>query len=299
MWGLHHGRVPVAVVDVGSNTVRLLVTHGGEQVITLREPVGLGAEVERDGRISAAKLGETESVVAELAAAARAAGAVELEVLITSPGRQAANGDELREVVGRAADAPVRTLSAYEEGRLAFLGALSTTPGLPGRLVAVVDVGGGSAQVAVGTRGAGPSWIRSLDLGSLRLTKRALPGDPPGSKAVAAARVEVERLLENFDPPQPHHALAVGGTARALRRIAGSRLSASRLSDLVALLAETPIAELQRVHDLPPHRARTLTAGAIVFEAIQGRLRSPFKVVRHGLREGALLELEARRAEAA
>jgi exopolyphosphatase / guanosine-5'-triphosphate,3'-diphosphate pyrophosphatase len=298
MWGRHHDRVPVGVIDVGSNTVRLLVVGEGRTLLTIREPLGLGAAVEQTGSIPADKLDEAANVVGAFADEARQIGVTELEVLITSPGRQAANGGDLLELLEVAAQASARVLTANEEGRLAFAGALHGASGLVRRRVAVVDVGGGSAQVAVGTRSSGPTWVRSLDIGSLRLTRRCLEGDPPGHDALHAARDEVERLLEGFDPPEPQAALAVGGTARSLRRLIGNRLGHDELEDVLDLLAVTPQRELVERHDLPPHRACTIAAGAVIFAALQERLRTPLKVSRTGLREGALSLLAARRAAA-
>ncbi|HEV2592475.1 MAG TPA: hypothetical protein VGU02_11335 [Gaiellaceae bacterium] len=290
--------MPVGVIDVGSNTVRLLVLGGGRQLLTVREALGLGAVVEQYGVIPFEKLAETTDVVEQFAALARQSGAESLEVLITSPGRQATNGADLLDAVAVAARAPARILSASEEGRLAFVGALAGTSGLTRRRVVVIDVGGGSAQVAIGTRASGPTWIRSLDIGSLRLSRRCLPDDPPGAESLAIARAEVERLLESFDPPEPQAALAVGGTARTLRRLVGGRLGKEELEGALELLATTSQRQLIERHDLPPHRARTIAAGAVIFSALQARLDTPLKVARTGLREGALAELAERRAAA-
>jgi exopolyphosphatase / guanosine-5'-triphosphate,3'-diphosphate pyrophosphatase len=298
MWGRHHGRVPVGVIDVGSNTVRLLVVGDGRQLLTVREPLGLGAAVEQFGFIPADKLDEAADVVEAFAELARDTGAEELEVLITSPGRQASNGDDLLDLLALAARAPARVLSAAEEGRLAFDGALMGANGLTRRRVAVVDVGGGSAQVAIGRRATGPVWVRSLDIGSLRLTRRCLDADPPGRDALRAARAEVERMLEDFDPPEPQAALAVGGTARSLRRLVGTRLGRDELAEALDLLAVTDERTLIERYDLPEHRARTLAAGAVIFAALQERLSTPLKVSRTGLREGALALLAERRAAA-
>jgi exopolyphosphatase/guanosine-5'-triphosphate,3'-diphosphate pyrophosphatase len=298
MWLRHHHRMPVGVVDVGSNTVRLLVADGDRPLLTLRETLRLGAAVEELGCIPPAKLEETAGVVATFADAARGAGARRLEVLITSPGRQAANGEELLDALAAAAQAPARILSAAEEGRLAFVGALGATRAPSHRRIAVVDVGGGSAQAVVGSRQEGPAWIRSLDLGSLRLTSRLLPDDPPGLRAVTLARAEVEGYLDGFDPPLPRTAIAVGGSARALRRIVGSRLGSDELAEAIELLAATPGNELIELYGLNPHRVRTLTAGAVILAALQRRLDAPLKVLRAGLREGALAELAERRAAA-
>src|SRR5262249_60936394 len=111
--------------------------------------------------------------------------------------------------------APARVLAAPEEGRLGFLGATGRTRGASKRLVAVVDVGGGSAQIVVGTRRSGPAWARSLDIGSMRLTSRMGFSDPPGAEALAAARGEVQWLLQGVVPPLPQSAIAIGGSARA------------------------------------------------------------------------------------
>ena len=290
--------MPIGVVDVGSNTVRLLVKDRGRSTRTEREMLRLGADVELYGRISEAKLEASRSVVARFADIARDEGVEHLEVLITSPGRQATNGRELAEILGDAADCPVQVLSALEEGRLAFLGAIEATGPPPRRLVAVVDVGGGSAQLVVGTRRTGPQWLRSIDLGSQRLTSRLLSSDPPGAAALERARAEVETYLADLDPPTPRLALAVGGSARAAKRIVGSRLGAPELQEALALLAETPADEVGARFGIGDERARTLAAGVVILAGLQARLDTPLRVVRSGLRDGALIDLAARRAAA-
>jgi exopolyphosphatase / guanosine-5'-triphosphate,3'-diphosphate pyrophosphatase len=286
--------MPVGVVDVGSNTVRLLVTRRGRPVLSLREMLRLGADVERHGRIPVEKLELTARVVGGYADAARAEGVEQLEVLITSPGRQAANGAELLEYLARAARCNVRVLSAVEEGRLAFVGAVGFASPPPRRRVAVVDVGGGSAQVVVGTRRDGPAWVRSIDLGSQRLTSRLLSADPPGDDAIEAARIEVERYLTDLVPPAPRTSYAVGGSARALKRIVGPQLGGDELAEAIAVLASTRADRLARKYDIDEGRTRTLAAGAVILSALQQRLDSPLKVVRGGLRDGAVAELAAR-----
>ncbi len=297
MWRRHHGSV-VGVIDVGSNTVRLLVSRDGREVLSQREMPRLGAEVERFGRISADKLDETALTVTRMARAARAAGATALEILITSPGRQAANGDELLARLAEAGGCDARVLTAVEEGRLAFAGAVAAAGPPARRTVAVVDVGGGSAQIVTGTRRDGPAWTRSIDLGSQRLTNRLFRSDPPGARAVDLARGEVERYLEGFRPPAPRAAYAVGGSARATKRIAGGSLDADALAYAVDVVTSTPSAKLVERHGISPERVRTVAAGAVILAALQARLGTPLKVVRAGVREGALLELGARRAAA-
>jgi exopolyphosphatase / guanosine-5'-triphosphate,3'-diphosphate pyrophosphatase len=158
-------------------------------------------------------------------------------------------------------------------------------------LVAVCDVGGGSTQVAVGTRQAGLAWIRSVDIGSMRLTSRLLDDDPPGDAAVARARTEVDRLLDGFVPPAPETALAVGGSARALRSIVGGILGADELHEVAGILARTPAADITALYGIEPERVRTLASGAVILGALQERLHVQLRVVRGGVREGAALEL--------
>ncbi|HET7449446.1 MAG TPA: hypothetical protein VFJ78_02520, partial [Gaiellaceae bacterium] len=153
--------MPVGVVDVGSNTVRLLVSENGRTVLSERAMLRLGADIERHGEIPEEKLARTEAIVAGFVRDARAAGVDAIEILIASPGRQAANGTELADRLQRASACRARILTSVEEGRLAFVGALSCARITGWRTVAVVDVGGGSAQVVVGSRKTGPVWSRS------------------------------------------------------------------------------------------------------------------------------------------
>jgi exopolyphosphatase / guanosine-5'-triphosphate,3'-diphosphate pyrophosphatase len=289
----------VGVIDVGSNTVRLNVSDDGEEVYREKVMVRLGDAIERHGSVPEEKLAETSALIEHFVDHARGLGVEELEVLVTSPGRQAANGGELiSRIEAAAAGAPVRLLSAQEEGRLGFLGAIAGTRGPSRRLVAVCDVGGGSSQVTVGTRRDGLAWVRSIDIGSMRLTSRLLEDDPPGDAAVGRARDEVDRLLSGFLPPAPETALAIGGSARAVRSIVGSELGADELDEVTWILARTPAADITALYGIDLERVRTLTAGAIILGALQERLHVPLRVVRGGVREGAAFEL-GRRVEAA
>jgi exopolyphosphatase / guanosine-5'-triphosphate,3'-diphosphate pyrophosphatase len=297
--GGHHAHVPIGVVDVGSNTVRLLVAERGRTLLSERVMLHLGADIEADGRIPPVKLDEVARVVRQFVRDGEAAGAATIEVLIASPGRQAQNGAELQRVLADASGRPTRILTAQEEGHLAFVGALSVADVPSRRTVAVVDVGGGSAQVVVGSGHDGPKWARSIDIGSQRLTSRMLSGDPPGAAAIGAARAEVEHYLDDFGPPAPRTTLAVGGSARALKRIVGSRIGVDELDRVLELLAVTPAATLVERYGMGEERARTLAAGAVIISGLQHRLRTPLKVVRAGLRDGALLALAAEQEAAA
>lgn len=280
-----------AIIDVGSNTVRLLVSaRDGGKLVAIREErehLFLGEDVERDGRLSRERIAEAARCAGDYARIGRGLGAV-VEVIVTAPGRQSANSADLVKAVGKASGAAVRILSADEEGLLAFAGAVAAAGPFAGS-VAVCDVGGGSTEVVVGTAAGGPAWTHSVDLGAVRLTRRFLGDDPPGKAALAAARDEVERHLEGLTPPLPQAALAAGGTARALRKLVGWTLDADDLDAALEILGKRSSARVAKTFGLHEHRARTLPAGAVVLAALQRRLLVPLQVSRAGLREGAAL----------
>jgi exopolyphosphatase/guanosine-5'-triphosphate,3'-diphosphate pyrophosphatase len=288
----------VGVIDVGSNTIRLLVAKHGKPLDQRRAMVALGDAVEQTGAIPEPKLAEAAEVAAAFVAVGLRHRVERMEVLVTSPGRQAANGDELLERLAATARVPVRLLSAAEEGRLAFLGAVTKTPGLKGETLAVCDVGGGSAQVTIGTREGAATWTRSIDIGSRRLTTRCLGADPPGEAALLEARAEVTRHLNRFIPPRAHTALAVGGSVRALRTLLGTTFGAAELDEVLGLLARTPADELAAAYGLDRERVPTLAAGTLILACLRERLGLPLRAGRGGIREGAALELASRRKAA-
>jgi len=291
----------VAIVDVGSNTARLLVAvRRGKQLSTLREDkayLALGADIERNGRISRAKLSETETVTRRFAEIARKLGADAVDVIVTAPGRQTSEPDALVDTLAQATRAPVRVLSAEEEGLLAYEGALART-GSTLESIAVCDVGGGSTEIVVGAPPSAPTWIRSVDLGALRLTARTLESDPPRKRELQAATEEAQRCLEGIVPPRPNAGLAVGGSARALAKLVGPRLGERELRKALGLATARRAAKVAKAYGLDEERARVLPAGAIILTEVTLRLGVPLQLARGGLREGAALALLAQAAAA-
>jgi exopolyphosphatase/guanosine-5'-triphosphate,3'-diphosphate pyrophosphatase len=286
------GAVRVGIVDVGANTLRLLVAaRDDRRVVAVREqrvPLGLGEEIERAGEISEAKLAEVQTVARAHVRRAHKLGCDRIEVLVTSPGRQAANGTELVQRISDATGAATRILSPEEEGELAWYGVLAGLDN-PTDSVAVCDVGGGSTQIVVGTVSGGPAWARSIDLGSLRLTRRSLSSAPVTSDDIKAARHEVEAAFADLAPPLARSAFATGGTARALRKVAGTTLDADALASATQALAESSRRAITRNYGVDPARARTLLAGTLILREVRRRLCLPLMVGRGGIREGAAM----------
>jgi len=284
----------VGVIDVGANTVRLLVAALDAACVATvqceRVRLGLGEYVEHECAIPRRVLASAGRVVRKQAATARRVGCARVEVVVTSPGRQAVNGDELVKALSRAAGSSVRVLSAEEEAAFAFRGAIADVDRLP-KYVGMVDVGGGSTQIAVGSGDGDPTWVRSLDLGSLRLTRRTDLDDPPEAEGIEDARGVVEALFSDVEPPLPQAAYATGGSARAVARLVGDRLGPEELAVAMHILTSRSSRRLAKAFELSPQRARTLAAGTLLLASAQRLLGVPLEVARGGLREGIALSL--------
>jgi exopolyphosphatase/guanosine-5'-triphosphate,3'-diphosphate pyrophosphatase len=288
----------VAVIDVGSNTARLLVADVDGSIEPVREErtyLGLAADILRSGSVPAGKRKEAAAVVGRYARLAERLGADEVATVVTAPGRQGRGSDELVEALSKAVGGPVRILSADDEGRFAFLGATERLDRESG-VVAVCDVGGGSTEIAVGTVLLGPAWVRSADVGSLRLTRQFLDADPADAASIDDARAVVRGELEQLTPPRADLALAVGGSARAVAKIVGRRLDQADLEDAVRLAKRRSAAKLARVFGFDAARAETILAGALILSEVARVLETPLELGRGGLREGIALTLARRSA---
>ena len=290
----------VAVIDVGSNSVRLLVADVREsdvrQVSRERVYLRLGDDAYRLGRISSEKLEQTHDVIAAFARTAREAGATRMETIVTAPGRQSENADELVRILSAATRAAVVVLGAEDEGRLAWEGAVARLPDPPD-VVAAVDLGGGSCEIAVGTPILGPAWVRSFEAGALRVTRALLDEERQESITVDEARVAIAQLLTDDTPPLPDVTLAVGGTARAVSKIIGPTFGAKQLVDLARRLRSSTPRAIARRFGLTEERAETLVGGMLVLAEVSNLVGTDLELGRGGLREGAALALA--RAEVA
>jgi exopolyphosphatase/guanosine-5'-triphosphate,3'-diphosphate pyrophosphatase len=277
--------VKIGVVDVGSNTIRLLVAEVAGGVIKPLEKervrLSLGEEIERSGNVSETSIATAAKSVGKLCSIARRHGVVSLDVFLTAPGRQSANADELIAAVRRAAEHPVRVLSTDEEGRLAYGGAVATSDiELPSR-IAVCDVGGASTEIAVGAPGSSPDWLVSVDLGSVRLSTR--------TDDLAVARSEAADAFAELEPPHVELALAVGGSARAARRLVGPWLGDAELTEALRIVETTDRRVISRRFGVHRSRARILPAGVAILAQVHELLGVPLHVCDGGIREGAVL----------
>jgi exopolyphosphatase/guanosine-5'-triphosphate,3'-diphosphate pyrophosphatase len=285
--------VRCACIDVGSNTTRLLVAKtdgarikkvGNERVFTL-----IGRSLDASGRIPPGKVDETAAVVARQAELATELGAKRIRAVATAAIRRAANPHDLVAAVERRAGITLEVLTGEAEARLAFSGAANAVD-VKGRLL-VTDVGGGSTEIAVGTKGRDVEYAESIPIGSSVLAERHLRSDPPSESELAALRDEVARVLAHFDPPAVDHAVAVGGSARSLLHLAGRDLGPAELDRALAILCAEPVDALSERFGLDPVRVRLLPAGALVLAELARRIGRPLRICKGGLREGVILDM--------
>jgi exopolyphosphatase/guanosine-5'-triphosphate,3'-diphosphate pyrophosphatase len=272
----------IGVIDVGSNTTRLLVASTGvDGLVPLdsqKVRLSLGEEIERHGAVSRVHVAAIARAVRGMALAARRKRVASLDVFLTAPGRQASNAGELVAALSRAAGVQARVLTKEEEGTLAYRGAmLAADIPLPTR-VAVCDIGGASTEIAVGSVAGEPDWIESVDLGSVRLTTRG--GD---------LRSEARKTFAHLHPPAAEVALAVGGSARAARRLVGAELGEAELTEALRIVETTSPREISRRFGVDRARAEILPAGVVLLAEVQRKLGVPLNVCSGGIREGAVL----------
>ncbi len=291
-------------IDIGSNTTRLLVAEcergSLRELATQRAFTRIGKSLKKDGRIPKKKIEEIAGVVSAQARAARESGAEQLVTVATAAIRDAPNSLALADAVRRGGGGDLRVVDGEEEARLSFVGAARTLTTPAEGSLGVVDVGGGSTEIAVGDGDGRVTWSASFRIGSGFLADSYLRSDPPAVVELEAVRRHVEGCFEGLEPPRPQLAVAVGGTAASLRRLLGAELEHETLERGIRVLSTSSIADVAARFELDPIRVRLLPAGILVLEALSDLLGMPLRIARGGLREGVLLEmLEGRLPELA
>jgi exopolyphosphatase/guanosine-5'-triphosphate,3'-diphosphate pyrophosphatase len=282
-----------AAIDIGSNTTRLLVAEPVDgqlkKVMEQRAYTRIGKAVDGKGRISAEKTGEVGEVVATQVRLARELGAEEIRAVATAAVRDARNGEEVAEAVAAAAGVPIEILPEEEEGRLSFIGATKTLGHAPEGTVGVVDIGGGSTELILGSVPDGVRSVRSWPVGSGNLADELLSSDPPSAAEIRRTRDRIDDIFDGVEVERP--AQAVGGSATSLRRLVGSVLEYETLERGIRVLSSDPAADVGRRFELDPTRVRILPTGVLLLEKLSDLLGQPLQIGKGGLREGVILDL--------
>ncbi|MEU4200659.1 Ppx/GppA phosphatase family protein [Streptomyces sp. NPDC026294] len=276
----------LGVLDVGSNTVHLLVmdAHPGARPLPAyshKAELRLAELLDEDGAIGDAGVDRLVATVRVAVEVAEDKGVEDVLPFATSAIREASNGEEVLRRVARETGVELRVLSGEDEARLTFLAARRWFGWSAGRLL-VLDIGGGSLEIAYGLDEE-PDAAVSLPLGAGRLTAADLPGDPPEAEDIRAlrkrVRAEIARVVSDFTRfGTPDHVVGTSKTFKQLARIAGAARSADglgtqreldrkALEEWVPKLAGMTVPERARLPGVSEGRSRQLLAGALVAEA--------------------------------
>ena len=279
----------VAAIDCGTNSVRLLVAdvEGRTKIDIHREMrvVRLGQDVDRTGELAPAAIERTRVALADYAATCAALGVEATRMVATSATRDALNRSEFQDMVRTVLGVEPEVISGEEEAELSFDGATRDLDPADGPFL-VMDIGGGSTELVLGTTGVQAS--RSVDVGCVRLTERHLASDPPTAAQVAACVADVEAALalvrEVVPVERARTAVGLAGSVTTVAalvldlpaydpdRIHHSRLAAADIAAVSRRLLTMTQQERSALPVMHPGRVDVIGGGALVLQVLVDRL---------------------------
>jgi exopolyphosphatase/guanosine-5'-triphosphate,3'-diphosphate pyrophosphatase len=301
----------VAVVDIGTNSTRLLIADvAGDGIVTeirrVTQVTRLGERVDITGSLADAAIGRVFKTLARYTKLIDEAGADARIAVLTSAVRDSANGTAFVEAVRGRFGLDARILSGAEEAQLTFLGVMSGRDPSDLTQTLVIDVGGGSTELSVG-RARNVDFHVSLQAGVVRQSERHLHDDPPPLPQLRALAADVRALIDRDVPASARsdvqRAIAVGGTATSAAaidqaldrydptRVHGYELELSTARLLLARLASVPLAERRLARGLHADRAPTIVAGLVILiEVLDAFSLDRFEASEHDILRGAALQ---------
>jgi len=298
----------VAVIDVGSNSTRLLVADvaDGDVVKVERrsQVTRLGRGVDLSGQLSAEAIESACEAIVDYVGICERSNVERIATIATSAVRDASNGDafiaELRERFALAA----QVLGGEEEARLTYLGATHERP--PSEQTLVIDIGGGSTELIVG-KGDEIEFEESLQVGVVRHTERHISADPPTAVELEAlatdVRSSIEAAIAGHGEARALTGIAVAGTPTSLaavelelepydpERVHGHVLSLAQIQRLLSLLASRPLVERAAIAGLHADRAPTIIAGVVILvEAMRAFELGRIRVSEHDILYGTAMK---------
>lgn len=299
----------LGVLDVGSNTVHLLVVdahRGGHPtpMSSTKSSLRLAEAIDSSGKLTRRGADKLIASVDEFAKIAASSGCADLMAFATSAVRDARNSDEVLARVRSETGLDLQVLSGPEESRLTFL-AVRRWYGWSAGRITNLDIGGGSLELSTGLDEA-PDVALSLPLGAGRLTREWLPDDPPGRRRVAMLRDWLDNELADaakamLDAGPPDLAVGSSKTFRSLARLTGAApsaagprvkrtLTANGLRQLIAFISRMTTADRAELEGVSAERAPQIVAGALVAEASMRALAlESVDICPWALREGVIL----------
>lgn len=303
----------VAVVDLGTNSTRLLVAdiEDGELTELARRSTvtRLGDGVDSSGRLDDQAMERVFGVLSDYRSLIKAGEAEQVVAVATSAVRDAENGEWFREALQQRFAIEAQIIPGDEEARLTFLGATAHREDRDAEVM-VMDIGGGSTEFVIGHPGSDPRFHVSTELGSVRHTERHMEHDPPADGELEALQSDARRIIEEDVPAEVRESvdagIAVAGTATQLASVDlqsrgggtmhGHRLGLDACRELLTRLASVPLEERREIPGLDPDRAPTIVAGAaILVEGIEALGLDSIEVSVADILHGAALDTWAQR----
>src|SRR6478735_6569751 len=290
----------VAVIDVGSNSTRLLVADvdGGVSVLERQSRVTrLGRGVDLSGQLADEAIEAACAAIGDYVEICREKGTERVAAIATSAVRDASNGAafvaELRERFALSA----RVLDGEKEARLTYRGATAEQP--PAAATLVIDIGGGSTEMVVGT-GTEIAFHASLQAGVVRHTERHISGDPPTAVELEALAADVRTLIGDALAGHPTSLAAaeLGLEPYDPARVHGHVLSLETIQHLLSRFASAPLAERAAIPGLHPDRAPTIIAGCVILiESMRAFGLDQIEASEHDILYGMALETASQRGQ--
>ena len=301
-----------AVIDLGTSSTRLLVTDGITREAFPPVVTRMGAALASTGAISSDGLDRVRSTLHEYRAQIERIAPDHLSVIATSAARDAVNAEDLFDVVADVLGVETRLLTGAEEGRLAFRGAAAAADLPETQRLVVLDIGGGSTEVSIGTKAAGLVGVYSADIGAGRVTDTYLHGDPPGADELSAALSVIQlhfddarRELDDLDGAISYGTvIGVGGTITTMAavelglvqydsdQIHHFRLDRDAAEDVFRVLATEARADRAYNPGLPADRVDLIVGGAaIVVESMRHLAIDEVLVSEHDILDGVAAEM--------
>ncbi|WP_341928142.1 exopolyphosphatase [Nocardioides psychrotolerans] len=270
----------IAAIDCGTNTIKLLIGDLPEVAVREARMVRLGEGVDRTGRLGDEALARTFAAIEDYAELVAAHDVTRMRFCATSATRDSANAQEFSDGVLARLGVRPEVLAGEEEAALAFAGAVRNLASRPDEPVLVVDIGGGSTELVLGT--SAPTAAHSMDIGSVRLHERHLHDDPPTAAQVAACVADIDAALDASPVPIAEAATVVGiaGTvttvaagvldlpAYAREAIDQQVLAVPVVHEVVERLVAMPVAERLALGYMHPGRADVIDAGALILSRV-------------------------------
>jgi exopolyphosphatase/guanosine-5'-triphosphate,3'-diphosphate pyrophosphatase len=273
--------VRVAVVDIGTNSTRLLIGDvegtGVTEVERRTMVTNMGRGVDHSGLICTDAVDDVCTVIADYKSRYEEMGAERVMAIATSAVRDAVNGDAFIAELRERFNLDARLLTGEEEANLTYLGATAHRPTESATLV--FDIGGGSTELIVGS-GTQVGFHTSLQAGTIRQSERHLTSDPPDPHELEDLADEIRNLIDRAIAAEPqakaNRAIAVAGTPTSLAaidqelepydpgRVHGYHLGMQRIQRMLSRLSSLPLAERLRLPGLHPGRAPTIVAGTVI-----------------------------------